>query len=672
MASINIIGKVIDTVTREGLVGVNVKILQNNSNTGLGFATGLEGNINSNINLEVGTYVFEFSFIGYTSKTRTRKITPTTKQINLNITELEESDTLLNTFEAVSPPNLSISGSVIDKNTNTFLSEATILSSDPKGESKSQTNGKFTISLNIKDSNIITKPKEVKEDTSINTVVVGGVSWATAQYMQKQWELAGLSTDRVEFINYNEKQKFQDTITQPAVRNIMGFSGGGNLIWPEVNKDFDFIGLIDPSAPKVIKSIPGLPSNVKLVSNSNNWIGNKGTTKSFLYNNLLSMERNGVSNKWGTRHKQMPLKFFQTYKDLFIAKPEENKEVITTYKNFNILLAKEGYNQVEVPAVNGDGTLKKDLGKIKLVPIKQDVKEEIIKNKQITEVQKEILNEDTPKDFTSSVLKKVFQTIQDRLIPIILQQIAAFGISKFNEEVIKNISSLPKTCPPNIDALNIVIAKKNKLTKQLNNLYKSINSINKFLNIPEMTIEISEKAVVAAKIGYNVQAFIPSTVATPNPVGPILLVKDLIDKLEDLISILNKKIGTGTIQLRLIIEELKKVLTLLNILDALIQSCAEEIGGTAEQQTQVSNELLNSTQQQSNQLSPVVTNVNGFEMAVITVDNVTINGLKRRRAIARNKSGVIMLQGEPSFSSNDQILIDELVFYIQQNDLKAD
>jgi hypothetical protein len=31
-----------------------------------------------------------------------------------------------------------------------------------------------------------------------------------------------------------------------------------------------------------------------------------------------------------------------------------------------------------------------------------------------------------------------------------------------------------------------------------------------------------------------------------------------------------------------------------------------------------------------------------------------------------------MLKGEPSFSSNDQILIDELIFYIEQNDLKAD
>ena len=31
-----------------------------------------------------------------------------------------------------------------------------------------------------------------------------------------------------------------------------------------------------------------------------------------------------------------------------------------------------------------------------------------------------------------------------------------------------------------------------------------------------------------------------------------------------------------------------------------------------------------------------------------------------------------MLRGEASFSSNDQILIDELVYYIQTNDLKAD
>ena len=56
-------------------------------------------------------------------------------------------------------------------------------------------------------------------------------------------------------------------------------------------------------------------------------------------------------------------------------------------------------------------------------------------------------------------------------------------------------------------------------------------------------------------------------------------------------------------------------------------------------------------------------------MKVVTVDGV--GQLKRRRAVAKNKQGVIQLKGEPSFSSSDQILIDELAFYITSNNLKA-
>ena len=80
--------------------------------------------------------------------------------------------------------------------------------------------------------------------------------------------------------------------------------------------------------------------------------------------------------------------------------------------------------------------------------------------------------------------------------------------------------------------------------------------------------------------------------------------------------------------------------------------------------------MNNLTLAETNQQSPVVTNINGFEMGVETEN--TTNKLKRRRAIARNKQGVVMLKGEYSYSSINQILIDELVFYIQQNNLKAD
>ena len=65
-----------------------------------------------------------------------------------------------------------------------------------------------------------------------------------------------------------------------------------------------------------------------------------------------------------------------------------------------------------------------------------------------------------------------------------------------------------------------------------------------------------------------------------------------------------------------------------------------------------------------------ISNINGFKMDVESEN--TPSPIKRRRAIAKNKQNIIMLTGEWSYSSIDQILIDELVFYIQQKDLKAD
>jgi hypothetical protein len=228
------------------------------------------------------------------------------------------------------------------------------------------------------------------------------------------------------------------------------------------------------------------------------------------------------------------------------------------------------------------------------------------------------------------------------------------------------------TPPKDVEGLNILIEKKNKVTKQLNNLYKGISTLEKVINIPTKIINTSETSIPPLKASIAAIAFIPSTATTPIPVGPILIAKDTIKILEDLIDLSKSKLSVGNVQLSFLKSELTKVIDLLGVLDLLIQASAQELNANNSLSTQdmVSNELLNSTQEQSNQLSPVVTNVNGFEMAVVTIGE-EVGGLKRRQAIARNSQGIVMLQGDPSFSSNDQILIDELVFYIKQNDLKA-
>lgn len=336
----------------------------------------------------------------------------------------------------------------------------------------------------------------------------------------------------------------------------------------------------------------------------------------------------------------------------------------------------QDYSERTISIVTLSGKIRKDLPTIKLTPLQEGVEEDKLDALGYTKEQKDLLFKNIDKDFISTISKKILNQIKKILIPAILALIAQFGISKISELKAKGkekFGDLNATCPPNIDALNNIIKKKNQLTKQLNNIYKAIESITKALNIPKTLVDTIKSSLPPVETSFNILSYIPSTAATPIPVGPTLTLFKIIDFLKKLIKVSGSKINQGTLQLNFILEELKKVLNLLNLLDTLVQGCAQEIGGEdgdALTQTQVSDELIASTQDQSNQLSPVVTNVNGFDMGVET--EITDNPLKRRRAIAKNTEGVTVLTGEYSYSSNDQILIDELVFYIQQNDLKAE
>ena len=87
---------------------------------------------------------------------------------------------------------------------------------------------------------------------------------------------------------------------------------------------------------------------------------------------------------------------------------------------------------------------------------------------------------------------------------------------------------------------------------------------------------------------------------------------------------------------------------------------------------EINAELLAIQANSQEQGNPILTNVNGFELSVIQEDKFKVGNQYRRRAIAKNSGGITILQGEPSFSAQDQILLDELSFYIVQNNLKAD
>jgi hypothetical protein len=326
------------------------------------------------------------------------------------------------------------------------------------------------------------------------------------------------------------------------------------------------------------------------------------------------------------------------------------------------------YQALEVTPYKGDGEIKEDLGVIGLTPIVASLEGDKIDASQIQQSQIEEISA-SKRDFKYFAQKKLVDLINNVkivLIPLILTLIARFGITKANKLIeegkTKAADVLDQITCPTPEELNRIISRKNKTVKQLNNAIKTIDITTKALGI-------TGGIITALEIAFTILKNLPIPSAVPPgiglPINVILGIQDGKDRIDKLITSLK----TANAGLLVILVLLRQVLTqavqYLNLLDSLVQHCYPDAN-----QEQLSAELTALTQQQTQQLSPVVINVNGFEMGVET--EATTNSLKRRRAIARNKQGVVMLKGEWSFSSIDQILIDELVFYIQQNDLKAE
>jgi len=321
----------------------------------------------------------------------------------------------------------------------------------------------------------------------------------------------------------------------------------------------------------------------------------------------------------------------------------------------SITISAPGYESVEKIPYKGDGTIKENLGIIKLTPTQDALELDKIESSQLSIDQIKELNKEgkTPEYFAQKKLTDLVINLKGKAIPLTLTLISSFGITKVSQLIDKgktNASDLFNATCPSPEELTRLINRKNKLVKQINRSFKIIDSTTKALGITQGIITSLQ---IAITVGLAVPFPAPASV-------PVALQR--INTLLERLNIANAGILAVLILTRQVLTQL---LQYLNLLDSLIQQCSPDTD-----QEQISAELTALTIQQTQQESPVVTNVNGFEMGVET--EPTTNSLKRRRAIARNKQGIVMLKGEYSFSSIDQILIDELVFYIQQNDLKAE
>ena len=340
-----------------------------------------------------------------------------------------------------------------------------------------------------------------------------------------------------------------------------------------------------------------------------------------------------------------------------------------------LLYTKSGFVPSSAPIINGDQTIKSNLQASSLINLDKAAKN-ISKeyNDTVDEAQKLVkaiaMNPELLVISASKIaIDLLVGIIKTKTIPMAVGILIAFGISKLSQ-------SNRKTCPTP-EELEELIRKRNKLVRQLNQIFAKI--------VASTALAYAFKTLSATLKGVSLSLDsipLPQAIGTPpakdfgglifsQPYSTTAKLRTITLQIKELEKNSNELSKATLVALVFLIAAAATVIILLNGLDKLMQECAEENGVTQVELTAINQELLDLAEEQEEDGNPVIKSVNGFIFSVETDNSNPIGTLKRRFAVAKDNRGVTLLKGEPSFSSNDQILIDELIFYIQQNDLKA-
>ena len=247
-------------------------------------------------------------------------------------------------------------------------------------------------------------------------------------------------------------------------------------------------------------------------------------------------------------------------------------------------------------------------------------------------------------------IQNFVNTILFKLIPLAIGMLLLFGITK--------LSDLNKAICPTPDQLKDLIRRRNRLVRQINQLYKAV-AINTAL------------AALFTLIATNLKGIKTSIELNPVPVPlppaaifGIQIVRETIQKFIDDNKNLNKQLLIGLVFL---VAALIIILLILKAIDKLIFECSE---GNVELDN-INEELRNLEKEaEANAVTPS-NQINGFTIEVETIDQNAVGDYKRKQAVGKNSQGIILIKGDPSFSAGDTVLINELAYYIQSNDLKA-
>ena len=243
------------------------------------------------------------------------------------------------------------------------------------------------------------------------------------------------------------------------------------------------------------------------------------------------------------------------------------------------------------------------------------------------------------------------------------QQILSLSRSLGIEGLTNPNPTLPNICP-SPETLKQVLQTRDRLVADLQTVAVYINTVDRSLQVVSdlvngtiTTLTALNALKTATSIGTKFAPTVPGTVTA--------LLADL-DDIRTIITFntdgsprlpeLKRGVDQGTQYVSIAAQTLNSIIAFLQLIDQVLQFCNI--------QTQsISTELLPTTNLETE------STYKGFTFQIVEEPfTPTVN---KKIGQALNKQGIVLLQTESSFTANPQVLIDELKFIIDRDNLKA-
>lgn len=235
-------------------------------------------------------------------------------------------------------------------------------------------------------------------------------------------------------------------------------------------------------------------------------------------------------------------------------------------------------------------------------------------------------------------------------------------IAQAQDRVLDILSEFASQCP-NQQRLQSIVKAKNTILNTINKLQKKVNALKSTANKLDVSIRVARTAITVIKS-------IPIPTATIPPItGGLGIPINVLTKLSDRLIQLNKLLDGLEAEKQGILgvissadQTLNSIKSRLNLIDIAVSDCAKEIKDPNQAQ-----QLVGQIQPPENTGSEGVPSdqytYKGYTLEIVQDPNSPAIAPKRY-AIAKDRAGIVVLYGPSSFSSDTQVLLDEIKFRI--------